>query len=61
MGDDIREIEIQNRALQILNTNQLSLITELDALLVSPIFAFCTSVQSIFFIECYFYTQAMFR
>ncbi|EIE80531.1 hypothetical protein RO3G_05236 [Rhizopus delemar RA 99-880] len=33
MGDDIREIEIQNRALQILNTNQLSLITELDALL----------------------------
>ncbi|CAO3701218.1 unnamed protein product [Rhizopus stolonifer] len=33
MGDDIREIEIQNRALQILNSNQLSLISELDELL----------------------------
>ncbi|KAI9254224.1 exocyst complex component Sec3-domain-containing protein [Sporodiniella umbellata] len=33
MGDDIREIEIQNRALQILNSNQLSLISELDRLL----------------------------
>lgn len=35
MGDDIREIEIQNRALQILNTNQLALMSELDHLLVS--------------------------
>ncbi|KAL4211949.1 exocyst complex component Sec3-domain-containing protein [Rhizopus microsporus] len=33
MGDDIREIEIQNRALQILNTNQLALMSELDNLL----------------------------
>ncbi|CEI89017.1 hypothetical protein RMCBS344292_03392 [Rhizopus microsporus] len=34
MGDDIREIEIQNRALQILNTNQLALMSELDNLLI---------------------------
>ncbi|RCH95031.1 hypothetical protein CU098_005301 [Rhizopus stolonifer] len=33
MGDDIREIETQNRALQILNQNQHMLITELDGLL----------------------------
>lgn len=35
MGDDIREIETQNRGLQILAQNQHSLITELDQLLVS--------------------------
>lgn len=35
MGDDIREIETQNRALQILNSNQHSLISELDGLLVN--------------------------
>ncbi|KAI8990352.1 exocyst complex component Sec3-domain-containing protein [Pilobolus umbonatus] len=35
MGDDIREIESQNRALQILNTNQQTLIVELDDLLNS--------------------------
>jgi hypothetical protein len=34
MGDDIREIETQNRALQIFNSNQHSLISELDGLLV---------------------------
>lgn len=34
MGDDIREIETQNRAFQILNHNQHSLISELDNLLV---------------------------
>jgi hypothetical protein len=34
MGDDIREIETQNRALQILNSNQHALISELDGLLV---------------------------
>lgn len=34
MGDDIREIETQNRALQILNSNQHALINELDGLLV---------------------------
>lgn len=34
MGDDIREIETQNRALQILNSNQHFLISELDGLLV---------------------------
>ncbi|OBZ85134.1 Exocyst complex component 1 [Choanephora cucurbitarum] len=33
MGDDIREIETQNRSLQILNQNQQTLITELDGLL----------------------------
>jgi predicted nucleic acid-binding Zn-ribbon protein len=33
MGDDIREIEIQNRALQILNSNQQELMSELDDLL----------------------------
>ncbi|KAI9256368.1 exocyst complex component Sec3-domain-containing protein [Helicostylum pulchrum] len=35
MGDDIREIETQNRALQILNSNQHSLISELDGLLTA--------------------------
>ncbi|KAI7889050.1 exocyst complex component Sec3-domain-containing protein [Mucor mucedo] len=35
MGDDIREIETQNRALQILNSNQHFLISELDALLTA--------------------------
>ncbi|CEP09602.1 hypothetical protein [Parasitella parasitica] len=35
MGDDIREIETQNRALQILNTNQHALINELDDLLTA--------------------------
>lgn len=34
MGDDIQEIETQNRALQILNSNQHFLISELDGLLV---------------------------
>jgi hypothetical protein len=34
MGDDIREIEAQNRALGILNSNQQALIVELDELLV---------------------------
>lgn len=34
MGDDIREIETQNRALQILTSNQHFLISELDGLLV---------------------------
>ncbi|OAD71491.1 hypothetical protein PHYBLDRAFT_187571 [Phycomyces blakesleeanus NRRL 1555(-)] len=33
MGDDIREIESQNRGLQILTSNQHHLITELDELL----------------------------
>lgn len=40
MGDDIREIEIQNRALQILNTNQLALMSELDHLLVSSLMCY---------------------
>ncbi|KAI8967455.1 exocyst complex component Sec3-domain-containing protein [Mycotypha africana] len=35
MGDDIREIEIQNRALQILNSNQRALMAELDSLLTT--------------------------
>ncbi|CAO3618885.1 unnamed protein product [Mucor fragilis] len=35
MGDDIREIETQNRALQILNSNQHALINELDGLLTA--------------------------
>ncbi|KAF7721909.1 hypothetical protein EC973_003948 [Apophysomyces ossiformis] len=35
MGDDIREIESQNRGLQILTTNQHNLISELDELLSS--------------------------
>ncbi|KAG2192485.1 hypothetical protein INT47_002164 [Mucor saturninus] len=35
MGDDIREIETQNRALQILNSNQHFLISELDGLLTA--------------------------
>lgn len=35
MGDDIHEIETQNRGLQILAQNQQSLISELDHLLVS--------------------------
>ena len=34
MGDDIREIESQNRGLQILAQNQHSLGRELDDLLV---------------------------
>ncbi|KAI9481520.1 MAG: exocyst complex component Sec3-domain-containing protein [Benjaminiella poitrasii] len=35
MGDDIREIETQNRALQILNSNQHALMAELDNLLTA--------------------------
>lgn len=35
MGDDIREIESQNRGLQILTANQNNLIRELDNVLVS--------------------------
>lgn len=38
MGDDIYEIETQNRGLQILTVNQNNLIKELDQILVRSLF-----------------------
>lgn len=37
MGDDIHQIEWQNRGLQVQTANQRSLVTELQELLVSYI------------------------
>ena len=58
MGDDIREIETQNRALQILNSNQHALISELDELLVCILFLFFTVDKHRLtpFVDCYLYT-----
>lgn len=69
MGDDIREIESQNRALQILNSNQHSLISELDGLLVIKITNFLNGITEslvlyiyiYIYIDSHFYTQKMSR
>lgn len=58
MGDDIREIETQNRALQILNSNQHSLINELDGLLVMVYMLLYIS-NLIIYLDGYLYTQKM--